>query len=87
MKKILMVIAFIGMFGFGACSASIVSAEQNNPIKIWPENENGDYHVSRVVDETTGVNYIVVSIERNAYSWSVSITPRLNADGSLYVTE
>ena len=41
-----------------------------------------------VVDEETGVNYIVIVGAENKFSKpSVSICPRYNADGTLYVTE
>ena len=39
----------------------------------------------RVVDEETGVHYIVVSKEFDDRTCSVSICPRYNADGTLYV--
>ena len=77
----------IAMFLFGACSATNVSAEQNNPIKIWKENTNAAYHTFKVVDDNTGVNYIVVSTERGNGEYSIAITPRLNADGTLYVSK
>lgn len=38
-----------------------------------------------LVDEDTGVNYIVVSGELYQTGIGTAITPRLNADGSLYV--
>ena len=85
MKKILVIISMIAMFLFGACSATNVNAEQNNPIKIWFQNTNSAYHTLKVVDDDTGVNYIVVSTERDNGEYSIAITPRLNADGTLYV--
>lgn len=87
MKKILVIISMIAMFLFGACSATNASAEQNNPIKIWMQNTNAAYHTLKVVDDDTGVNYIVVSTERGNGGYSVAITPRLNADGTLYVSK
>lgn len=81
MKRALLLLSLIIMFLLGACSTAVVSAEQTYPIKIWRQNNNGYYDTLLVVDEDTGVNYIVASCSK-----SVSITPRLNADGSLYVT-
>ena len=84
MKKIGIILCCLTMFILGACSVGIVSAEQTNPIKIWFQNENGAYQTLCVVDEDTGVNYIVVGTERgNAYE-AIAICPRYNADGTLY---
>ena len=84
MKKILVIISMIAMFLFGVCSATSASAEQNNPIKLWFENRNGNIMTCKIVDDNTGVNYIVVASD---YDGSVAITPRLNADGTLYVSK
>lgn len=64
------------------------NAAQDYPLKIWKQNENGVFTTLNVVDEKTGVNYIVVSAESyyGDHTFTVAITPRLNADGSLYVT-
>ena len=61
--------------------------EQTNPIKIWMQNENGYFYTLIVVDDETGVNYIVVSTDRYSKAVPVAITPRLNADGTLYVSK
>ena len=84
MKKFLTAGALALAFMVGACSPiSEVVAEQEKPLKIWFENENREYETLCVVDEETGVNYIVVS--KCSYESGIAITPRLNADGSLYV--
>ena len=75
----------IGLF-LGAC-ATTTYAEQEKPLKIWYENENGYMHTYQLVDENTGVNYIVVSTERGNGEMSCAITPRLNPDGTLYVSK
>ena len=85
MKKILASICCLAMFCLGACSSTVVSAEQNYPIKIWKQNENGCFTTLCVIDESTGVNYIVVSGQNYSNTPTIAITPRLNADGSLYV--
>ena len=89
MKKIVTACALALAFMVGACSpVSEVVAEQKRPLKIWFENENGYYKTFNVIDENTGVNYVVVSAESiyGDKSQSIAITPRLNADGSLYVS-
>lgn len=86
MKRAVVVTVLFLMFLLGACSSTIVSAEQTNPIKIWFQNENGAYETLQVVDEKTGVNYVVVATEVGNGHRSIAITPRLNADGTLYVT-
>lgn len=39
------------------------------------------YDDTIIVDKVTGVNYIVVICD------GISVTPRLNADGSIYISE
>lgn len=87
LSRVFVVLLLIIAFLMGACSVGTVKAEQNRPIKIWYQNENGQYKTLCVVDETTGVNYIVVAATSmyGDKTTTVAITPRLNADGSLYV--
>lgn len=88
MKKFLTAGALALAFMVGACSpVSEVVAEQEKPLKIWFENENGAYETLKVVDGKTGVNYVVVATEVGNGHRSIAITPRLNADGSLYVSK
>ena len=90
MKKTKTFIAAIGLvlFGFvlGACGMN-AKAEQNYPLKIWKQNDNGTCKTWNVIDEDTGVNYIVVTTNRSNADYSIAITPRLKADGSLYVNK
>lgn len=74
-----------GLF-LGAC-ATTTYAEQEKPLKIWYENENGKMETYSLVDENTGVNYIVVSGELYGKGIGTAITPRLNSDGTLYVSK
>lgn len=85
-SKIVTAIMFL-ICGFilGACG-STVAASQNRPLTIWFENSNGMMQTYCLVDENTGVNYIVVSGELYSRGIGTAITPRLNADGSLYVS-
>ena len=87
MKRIAIITCMILCVVLGACSVTIVGAEQNRPIKIWLENTNGSYETAIIVDENTGVNYIVASGELYGKSRGIAITPRLNEDGTLYVTK
>lgn len=87
MKRIAIIACMVLCVVLGACSVTMVGAEQNRPIKIWAENTNGSYDVLTVVDEETGVNYIVVGGEARGYPRGTSITPRLNKDGTLYVAK
>ena len=66
---------------------SAVMADQTYPLKIWKENRNGQMETWKVVDDDTGVNYIVVAPRwsEKGYEYNgIAITPRLNSDGSLY---
>lgn len=88
MKKIFIVILLIAAFLLGACSTTVVNAEQNYPLKIWKQNRNGQMETWQLVDEDTGVNYIVVAPNYSGTGRSydgIAITPRLNADGTLFV--
>lgn len=87
MKRIAIVVCMIFCILLGACSVTMVNADQNRPVKIWLENTNGSYETAIVVDENTGVNYIVVSGELYGKSRGIAITSRLNEDGTLYVTK
>ena len=73
MKRIAIIACMILCIVLGACSVTMVSAEQNHPVKIWLEN--------------TGVNYIIASGELYGKSRGIAITPRLNKDGTLYVSK
>ena len=70
----------------GACSSTISYAEQTYPLKIWKQNENGKMETFCVVDEDTGVNYVVVTGELYSHTVGTAITPRLNADGTLFIS-
>ena len=59
------------------CTALMGSSCEDRDTKIASE---GNFSVRYVVDQETGVNYVY-------YSSHGGITPRLNADGSLYVSE
>lgn len=88
LRTFLLAATFV-LFGFllGACGSNVM-AEQNYPLKIWKQNENGMCSTWNLVDEDTGVNYIVVTTwysNGNSAGRSCAITPRLNVDGSLYI--
>lgn len=86
-NRIAIVLLIVVAFVLGACSIGTVSAAQNRPLKIWHENKNSYANTWTVVDDNTGVNYVVITTERGNGEMSVAITPRLNADGTLYVSE
>ena len=71
-----------GVF-LGACTTTY--AEQESSLKVTGDLNSANINTWIVVDEDTGVNYIVFS--RFGSGVSVSITPRLNADGSLYTSK
>lgn len=89
---ILIVIAFCLGVAIGFYSDFSASAEQTCPLKVWAQNDNGDYHTLIVHDEETGVEYIVVSISTIVYgepSVSIAVTPRLSkyASADYYKTK
>lgn len=81
MVVVIAVLIIIGLFaGILAVKAD---AAQDYPLKIYEQNNLGPYYRTLlVIDEATGVNYVVMR-----FGESISITPRLNADGSLYVSK
>lgn len=85
MKKILTIAALIFVFALGACTVTTAHAEQDNPVKIWLHNTNGQMQTWVVVDEETGVNYI--ALDHTRIDSGTAITPRLNPDGTLYISE
>lgn len=87
MRKVFIIIALMFAFLLGAFCTVKVGAVQDNPIKIWPENENGPYRTLCVVDDETGVNYIVTAIEAYGRWYGIALTPRYNSDGSLYTSK
>jgi len=87
MRKAFLLLMLVTGFILGACSTTAARAEQNYPIKIWAQNSNGKYETLCVVDEETGVNYIVISGELYQKGIGLGVTPRLNSDGSLYISE
>ncbi len=89
-KHFILGITFFTMgFFISACTTTSINAEQTHPLKIWGENRNGQMETWKVVDDETGVNYIVVAPKYNkGYEYTgIAITPRLNTDGSLYISE
>jgi hypothetical protein len=72
-KKIIVILSVIGLcFGLIGCSVDTIG---ENTVSSM-----GNECISIWVDEKTGVQYVIFS----SYSKG-GITPRLNADGSLYV--
>lgn len=86
MKKIKGIIFAAGFvlcgFVLGACGTS-AEAKQDKTLKTWKENDNG--HTYQLVDDKTGVNYIVVTV--GDAENGIAITPRLNHNGSLYISK
>lgn len=87
MKKTGMIALCMTMMLLGGCvgSTAVAKESQDYPLKIYTQNENGYYMTMNLVDEETGVNYVVISGVNGKLT--VAITPRLNADGSLYVSK
>lgn len=80
--------AAVGLIGFLsgcfiALGAATVTAEQaqENPVKIYTQDELGAVRTYTIKDFDTGVQYVVV---RDLSHGGIAITPRLNSNGSLY---
>lgn len=90
-KTVIISLTFlISGFMLGACGEQALAANDSSesPFVIYEEYHNIKMNhsetIMNVIDNDTGVNYIVVT---NGYDRSIAITPRLNADGTLYVSE
>lgn len=90
MKKIKTIIISAAFLVSGFILGTYITtttAEQTWPLKIWFQNENGKMETYCLVDENTGVNYVVISRELYRKGIGTAITPRLNVDGSLYISK
>ena len=88
MKKIGIVLVLLLCMLIGACGMSAVQtiAEQNGELKIWFQSNSGSVSSMIIVDDKTGVNYIAIGTTY-ANDGGLAITPRLNADGTLYTSK
>lgn len=78
MKKIISLILVIAIMLLVACAETTEADTQNDYI------QDGYGYCEIIVDKETGVNYVVYA---NYHKKSGGITPRLNADGTPYVSE
>lgn len=91
MKKRYIIIATIilALTLFSVVFNSIAQAKDNlkNNVKTYNLGESLDdvYKVYTVIDDETGVNYMMMS--RWNFGGEITMCPRYNADGTLYVTE
>lgn len=58
-------------------------AQQSSSFKIQEEIQKNNMIIYCLVDKDTGVNYIVI----DRYNGGAAITPRLNTNGTLYISE
>lgn len=92
MKKLgLTICALLCGLYLGACADTAIAnnSNQNSAFSNVSQNKiSGDcgaYIASFLIDNETGVNYIVLN--RYGSGSAIAITPRLNIDGSLYVSK
>ena len=80
-RKILL---FLTMFLMCLClvGCKAVNTEEKEVVRAEEMNTNNGESISIWTDEETGVQYIIFQAYRKG-----GITPRLNADGSLFVEE
>ena len=80
---IIVIAVLLGLGVLGGILAVEADAAHNNAGEMITIYSDAYYVVSALVDGETGVNYMVV-LRRGE---TATVTPRLNADGSLYVTK
>lgn len=71
-RKLILTFLIIALLMLGGCTESMV----------YSTDIIGDYAINVYVDEETGVNYIWIHTPNSG----TTITPRYNADGTLYVS-
>ena len=74
MKKILVVLMVLVLI------ACLMGCDNNENIT----RSDKDVSIMFWTDEETGVEYVIYSNNSNGYAGQGGITPRLNADGTLY---
>ena len=86
-KKMIALAALIfALCGCGTSAAAAnVQSTQNNGIKMEMVDFDGRFYVYQ--DSETGVQYILYRDWKNTYATFCAMTPRYNADGSLYCGE
>lgn len=90
-KKAYIIITLIFILGLfiGGCSTISTNAKEKSSKRVETyyigEAISGGYDVYTIVDDKTGVNYLVLT--RWNTGGEIAICPRYNADGSLYVSE
>ncbi|KRN29217.1 hypothetical protein IV38_GL000097 [Lactobacillus selangorensis] len=92
MKKKIVVFASLLVMGvsLAGCSEADESAkaQENSPLKFtYNQDSNGRDSTKIIHDKETGVEYIVVESRSAGEDGKVAVTPRLNADGTVYHTE
>lgn len=66
-----------------SCGSTKSQAEQSSSFKIYEETQKDNMDIYCLVDKDTGVNYIVI----DRYNGGAAITPRLNTNRTLYLSE
>ena len=84
MKKCLLGFGLIGLLMLGGCGGNVqdVGASNGNITTYSTTQLKSDTYVYEVIDEDTGVHYMIVFDELYQKP-SVSVTPMYNTDGSL----
>lgn len=83
MKKLIIAIL---AFALILCLAGCIEVSKSNESNETKPKEESTSNVYIWIDKKTGVQYIVYSY-KCGYSGMGGITPRLNADGTLYTEE
>lgn len=87
-SKIVLFLVFCAAILFiYSCFTNSAHADTDAVIRYWNQDKNGVYRTGIVIDKETGVHYIVVSAQNYSNAVTVSVTPRLNADGTLFVSK
>ena len=89
MKKLgLTICALLCGLYLGACADTAVAENAQNKLFSINYKSAVDYYYTSgvLIDNETGINYIIVT-GAGTGGGSCAITPRLNTDGSLYISK
>lgn len=85
-SKVVVLFLVLLAFVLGSCSSTTTSAIddfEDSKFDVIEVDENRRFLTFILLDEETGVEYLAVYLKNG----NISVTPRYNSDGSLYVKQ
>lgn len=83
---ILLILIILSLIGLTGCSTQVNAEPSNKDMYIGEPDYSAGVYTYIIVDSNTGINYIVTKSTLSG-NGGISIVPRYNPDGTLYVTQ